>query len=257
LIPKTGESIVIPIRVALLPSTMLVDDLPGSVAVVIDVLRASTTITHALVHGARAVVPCLTVEDARSCAESIPPDQRLLGGERHGEMIDGFDLDNSPFGYTPEVVTGKTIFFTTTNGTKALNSAVNADAILIGAFVNFSAIVSTLIQRLQPITLVCAGTNGNITGEDVLFAGAVIDELLTRSPDAFAVDDLQAQMALDFYRTRASSDADFQSAFQASDGAVNLFAIGMNRDIERSQERNLFDAVPVWERDTNEIHLAE
>ncbi len=107
------------LSVAMLPE--LVDDslLASSTVVVIDIFRASTTIIHALAHGARAIHPCLSVDDAQRIAVTLPTPQRLLGGERGGVKIAGFDLGNSPFEYTSDVVHGKDIVFTTTNGTKA------------------------------------------------------------------------------------------------------------------------------------------
>ena len=102
-------------------------ELAGATAVVIDVLRAGTTIVYALAAGAEQVVPCLEVADARAMVEQFPAGTALLGGERQGLPIEGFDLGNSPDEYEPARVAGKTIVLTTTNGTRAMASAREAD----------------------------------------------------------------------------------------------------------------------------------
>ena len=133
--------------------------LDSAVAVVIDVLRASTTVVHALASGAQAVIPCETIDEAREQSTRRSSGTVLLGGERGGERIDGFDLGNSPLEFTPEAVAGKTIVFTTTNGTKALKQCASADRVLIGTFVNRAALLRVLQADGRPIHLVCAGTD--------------------------------------------------------------------------------------------------
>src|SRR5687768_3032349 len=115
-----------------LPELTSPEELAGGVVVVIDVLRASTTITYALAAGARELIPCLEIDDARAAATKLPPAQVVLGGERQGLPIAGFDLGNSPRDYTPERVGGKTVVFTTTNGTKAMLQCRQAARVLIG-----------------------------------------------------------------------------------------------------------------------------
>src|SRR5262245_57387196 len=109
-----------PLNVHLLPELTTPEALTGGVVVVIDVLRATTTITTALAAGARRVIPCLDVADARAAAANSPEGECVLGGERQGLRIEGFDLGNSPNEYTPASVGGKTLVFSTTNGTKAM-----------------------------------------------------------------------------------------------------------------------------------------
>jgi len=163
-----------------LPTLVTPEELVGGTVVVIDVLRASTTIIHALEAGAVEVIPCLEVEEARRIAATLPRSQVVLGGERGGLRIDGFDLGNSPLEYEPASVGGKTVVFTTTNGTRAMNQCRLAERVLIGAFVNAAAIVEQLAER-SPISLVCAGSGGDITRDDVLFAGLLVDRLQRRS----------------------------------------------------------------------------
>src|SRR5438132_9688378 len=121
-----------------LPTLMDPDELRDGTAVVIDVLRASTTICHALAAGAREVIPCLEVEEARRVAADNSGSRPMLGGEREGVRIEGFDLGNSPGEYRPDTVGGRTVVFTTTNGTRAMLGCRSARRVLIGSFVNFS-----------------------------------------------------------------------------------------------------------------------
>ncbi|WP_165070143.1 2-phosphosulfolactate phosphatase [Paludisphaera rhizosphaerae] len=165
------------VSVHLLPALIPSGALRGGVAVVIDVLRASTTIAHALAHGCEAVLPCLEIDEARRIAADFPRGQALLGGERRGEPIAGFDLGNSPGDYSAKACCGKTLVMTTTNGTKALLACLDAETVLVGAFVNFAATVQRLIHEERPIHIVCAGTEGQISYEDSLLAGAFASRL--------------------------------------------------------------------------------
>lgn len=238
------------LNVHLLPELCPPESLAGGTAVVIDILRASTTICHAFAAGAEKVIPCLTVEEAHRCKSQ--DEATLLGGERGGVRIDGFDLDNSPLAYTREVVAGKTIAFTTTNGTKALHRCTQAKEILIGSFANLTAVVTQLANHSNPVHLVCAGTNGVITGEDVLFAGAVVAQLQSQISD-LRLDNDSARIACDFWNSNSKTEQRFRQAMLDSRGGRNLQQLGLARDIERSSERDLFDFVPVWNQASNAI----
>ncbi len=153
--------------VHLLPFLFQPDELRGGTAVVIDVLRASTTITHALAAGANAVIPCEEIEEARQIAANLPATEVVLGGERDSKKIEGFDLDNSPLKYTPETVGGKTVVFTTTNGTRALSLSQQTEHILLGSFVNLNAVIASLAADNRALHLVCAGTRGPDNGHSL------------------------------------------------------------------------------------------
>jgi 2-phosphosulfolactate phosphatase len=158
--------------VHLLPGSIPPGALRGGVAVVIDVLRASTMIVHALAAGCEAVIPCLEIDEARRVAEGLPRGSALLAGERHGVPIEGFDLGNSPGACTAELCRGKTLVFTTTNGTKAILASLDAELVLVGSFVNFAATAQRLLHERRPVHLICAGTEGAVSYEDALLAGA-------------------------------------------------------------------------------------
>lgn len=229
------------IDVYLVPALIEPDELTGRTVVVIDVLRASTTIIHALAAGAVAVVPCLEVGEARTIAAGEFPGSAVLGGERGGLPIPGFDLGNSPREYTPQRVGDKTVVFTTTNGTRALLRCKAAKRVLIGAFVNLSAVCRELGDDSH-IVLLCAGTNGHVTREDALFAGAVVNELASGQ----ILND-QAELAADAWRACKSdlTGADpLGRALRSSRGGRNLIDTGQENDIDIAAQIDKFDTVP-------------
>src|SRR5260370_38837991 len=128
------------VHVHLLPILVPPCALAGGVAVVVDVLRASTTIIHALAAGCSAVRPCAEVEEARELAGTMRAGRVVLAGERGGVPLPGFDLGNSPREFTPRICRNATLVLTTTNGTRALLRAAEAERVLVAGFVNYSAV---------------------------------------------------------------------------------------------------------------------
>lgn len=163
----------------LLPTLIPPGALRGGTAVVVDVLRASSVMVHALASGCEAVIPCLEVEDARQAASNYPNGQVILGGERGGVAIDGFDLGNSPRTYSPEVCQGKMVVMTTTNGTKAILASLEAERIFVASFLNLSATLQRLRTEAdeRPVHLIASGTEGHISLEDTLLVGAFAAKL--------------------------------------------------------------------------------
>lgn len=258
------------VQVALLPSMIDRSELTGRVAVVIDVLRATTTLVEALSSGAASVIPCRQVEEAQRCARDSGSVQILTGGERHGRLIEGFDLDNSPFSYSPSAVAGRVIAFTTTNGTQAIAAAAEADRVLIGAFLNRRALAEELRRDGRPVLLVCAGTDGHITAEDVLFAGGLADELTETGPSAETIfhaalnaADIEqlgrvapshaTAIAIEFYRACGRDSEARRQTMRQSRGGSNLLEIGNARDIDRAAEDSVCDIIPEWDRTTGRI----
>lgn len=248
---------------------------PGEVAdetvVVIDVLRASTTITHALAAGCREIIPCLEVEDARQAAAQLPPGVVVLGGERGGLPIEGFTVGNSPDECHAGSIGGKTLVFTTTNGTRAMLACRLARRVLVGAFVNLPAVCRALEKDAADagsnVHLLCAGTRGQITREDVLFAGAIVDGL-SRDDRPWKLND-QAAIARDAWRQamghslgsvdyspRGGDDTLLAIRKRLADvlldtqGGRNLRAIGLERDVAVAAEIDRFDLV-------GELNVAE
>ncbi len=224
----------------------------------IDVLRASTTIVTALAHGAAGVRPVLTIDEARALAASGGPgSDMLLGGERGGRRIDGFDLGNSPLEYAPARVAGRRIVITTTNGTAALNACTSAAEVLIGGIVNRSAVAArarslAMVHGTANIHLVCAGTDGHVTEEDLLAAGGILDAA-SRLPGAER-DSLDAA-ALNAFRGVVSAAAHAEAAtaiaaaFATSLGGRNLIDLGMQADLPTAAAIDSLTVVPRLVRD--------
>jgi 2-phosphosulfolactate phosphatase len=148
-------------------------DLGGTTCVVFDVLRATSSMITALANGAAEIHPAKTIEEARALRVKMP--DALLGGERHGERIEGFDLGNNPFEYT--ALAGKRIISTTTNGTIALRACEGAGRVLVGALLNLAALRDELARSAPAeVLLVCAGTFETFAMEDAIAAGLLAAE---------------------------------------------------------------------------------
>jgi 2-phosphosulfolactate phosphatase len=219
------------VNVFLLPKQFEPGELRGGIAVVIDLLRASTTILAALSNGARCVIPSGDVATAKRIAADLPRADVLLGGERGGVRIEGFDLDNSPASYTSARVSDKTIVFTTTNGTAALLRAQAADRVLVGSLINRRAVAQELADDKRAVHLVCAGTDGCVTSEDLLTAGAIAAELEARIGETSSRDDL-ALVARDLWVAESSSIDRLRAALRQSRGGRNLVELGFDADID-------------------------
>ena len=219
-----------PIHVHLVPSLFTPPMLAGGTAVMIDVLRASTTICHALHAGADRVVPCASVEDARRTADELRAagEPALLAGERMCVKIEGFDLGNSPTEYRPEVVAARPIVLTTTNGTAALLRCLEAEEALVGAFANLSALCDHLAGGGGPVHFVCAGTDRNVTGEDALFAGRAANRLVDAGVGTFDHHDSDAAKLASAF---AAAHPDTAALLANSRGGRNLARLDRGSDV--------------------------
>jgi 2-phosphosulfolactate phosphatase len=229
----------------------------GGIAVVIDVLRASTTMVTALGDGAAAVWPVAAVDDARRLAERLGP-AAVLGGERGGERIRGFDLGNSPLEYTRDRIGGRDVVITTTNGTAAIAACQAAAETLVGAIVNRQAVAAAvrrlgMLEGLTDVHLVCAGTDGEMSAEDVLGAGAILEAALAAAPaDDHALDHAAAAARAAFRQVAATNDpeAALVAAFRRSPGGINLLALGMDADLVACARIDSRAVVPRLDRTT-------
>ncbi|MEQ6358736.1 2-phosphosulfolactate phosphatase family protein [Thermoanaerobacter thermohydrosulfuricus] len=145
--------------------------------VVIDTLRATSVITTALYNGAKEIIPVSEVEEAIELVKSLDKKTYLLAGERNSTKIEGFDLSNSPLEYTREKVENKTIIFTTTNGTKALKKVSLADNVILGCLLNASAVAKYIYTSNKDTIIVCAGTEGKFSFDDIITAGVIYKKL--------------------------------------------------------------------------------
>jgi 2-phosphosulfolactate phosphatase len=241
------------VRIYPLPAQIEPGDRAGGVAVVIDVLRASTTIIVALANGAARMIPCGDVETARRLAAEDSSGNTLCGGERGGVKIEGFDLDNSPASYVRDRIAGKTVAFTTTNGTAALLRTDGAARVLIAAFVNRQAVVETLHADGRPVHLICAGTDGRLTSEDLLGAAAIAAGL-ARFDDVEMWDE-STKGAAENWPEGISSKLLIDS-LRRSSGGRNLVELGFDQDIVRAAEVDSISVVPEYSSITRAIQIA-
>jgi len=196
-------------------------DLVGTIAVAFDVLRATSTMITALAHGAAGIWPVRTIEEAWALKAKRP--DALLGGERHGDRIGGFDLGNSPLEYG-ENVRGREIISTTTNGTIALRAVEHAAAVLASSLLNNGAVAAHLdSQHGHDILLVCAGTFREAALEDILAAGMLISLLPGR-----ALTD-SAQLALALYQRE---EGDLRAALHRARNGRALLAKGRQKEVD-------------------------
>ncbi len=237
------------VQVHLLPDLALPGRLTGGLAVVIDVLRSTTTMIHALAAGCTAVRPCLEVDEARELAGTMRAGRVLLGGERGGSPLPGFDLGNSPAEYTAKVCCGSTLVLTTTNGMRACLRATEAERILIAGFVNYSAVCEQLRQDDRSIHMICAGTDGEISLEDTLLAGAMIDFLCEVSE--VSLND-SARLAWDCFENHGQV---LLGALQIGKGGRHLLRLGLGEDIQAAAQVDQFNLVPELRRDPLRVEV--
>jgi 2-phosphosulfolactate phosphatase len=237
------------VQVHLLPQLVSCGVLAGSVVVVIDVLRSSTTIVHALAAGCKAVRPCLEVEEARELAGQMRAGRVILGGERGGQPLPGFDLGNSPGEYTPKVCKGCTLVLTTSNGSRALVKAAEAERVLVAGFVNYSAVCEQLRLETRSIHIICSGTEGEISLEDTILAGAIVD-FLSETVEVTLND--SARLAWDSYENHGRV---LEGALEVSKGGAKLRGLGYDEDIKAALRIDQFNLVPELRRDPLRVEV--
>jgi 2-phosphosulfolactate phosphatase len=209
--------------------------------IVIDALRATSVIAVALAEGARSVIPVMEIDEAVKLYHDLGADMALLCGEREGNPISGFHLGNSPFEYNAKTVKGRTLIMTTTNGTRAIHTAASAAILALGSMINASAVAEDARASGLDVTLVCAGTRGRFTVEDILTAGAIIDVL---APANLSMDDLSA-LSRDLYRRSAGNLA---AALESCSHARYLMEAGYARDVEYCMQKDSLRVVPYYEK---------
>jgi 2-phosphosulfolactate phosphatase len=227
---------------------------------VVDVLRATTVMVHALANGCEVVIPCGEIEQALAVANALPPGTAILGGERGGLPIPGFDLGNSPGDYTREVCEGKTLVMTTTNGTRAILASLGAERIYIASFANLKATIDELtVQFLKkdhghPIHIVCAGTEGFISLEDSLLAGALAKNLTdfahgTMGNALFGNDEALIALSQWLQVEHYLEERPLWPLLEVGRGGQNVTRIGLEKDIKVAAEVDRFPIVAELSRD--------
>jgi 2-phosphosulfolactate phosphatase len=223
------------------PALLHLYDVSNSIVVIIDVLRATSTIATVLYNGAKSVIP---VDSVSRCIEISKQIRGITAGERDGKIAEGLEYGNSPFEYPRNFIEGKTLVLTTTNGTKLLHMALDRGAkqIVTGSFPNLDAVCHYLLAQNLPVILACAAWKDRVNIEDMLFAGAVVNKV----KQSFAINCDSSQIAETLY-TEASNDLyGFMQAKKASH-YIRLSNYGLEKDIRYCLTPNTAPVLPFYE----------
>ena len=205
--------------------------------VVIDVVRATTTIIEALANGARAIYPTESTEEAVRIASSMGREDTLLCGERKGVKVEGFDLGNSPREFDAATVGGKKLVMTTTNGTRALGAAVEGARLLPCAFTNLGAVADE-IADVEHVVIVCAGREGRFSLDDALCAGHLIQRLIADTDDDHDLNDAARAV-----RALASARKPTRRFLGLTAGGASIVEIGLGEDLDICADVDRHDIV--------------
>lgn len=233
-----------PVHVAMIPALLRKDGLERSLVIAVDLLRATTTIAHAIAAGASAVRLVAEPADAIRERDGLGAAAAVAAGERGGVAPAGFDLGNSPRDFTRASVGGKTVVFTTTNGTKVIGVVKSAATVITGALVNRRAAAERAVRHDGPVMIACAGTDGRVAMEDCIAAGAIIDAMLAIGGERELTD--PAQVCLWAWRGASTNTETVGAAVHAAQGARNLQNVGLGRDVADCLRVDTIDATPLW-----------
>ena len=209
-----------------------------AIVVVIDVFRATSAIVTAFYNGVSKMIPVATVAEAKE----YQTNGYLAAAERDGEIIEGFELGNSPFGYMNNKVKGKTIAISTTNGTQAIEASRKASKILIGSFLNLDVLCEYLLSQKKDVVLVCAGWKNKFNLEDTIFAGAVVSKLSSNSDCIITCDSAIASQHLYNF-----SKDDLHGFLANSSHRNRLAKLDLERDIKYCLTPNQCPVIPIME----------
>ena len=210
----------------------------GRTVVVIDVVRASSTMVQGLANGCTGFLPVRTVTEARRRALTLSGPPPLLGGERRGVRLPGFQLGNSPLEYTAETVAGRNVVFSTTNGTAAIDASGGAATVVIGSFLNLGAAAEHAVRLGADVTLAGAGAGGRPVLDDVVCAGMLAQRIQELSPGGAVLTDA-AQLAL---LAAQPYQGRLLALLRDSFSGRALLAIGYGQDLEFCAR---LDALPI------------
>lgn len=235
-------------------SPVIADELyfTGKTSVVIDVLRATTTIVTALQNGAKEIIPVASVEFAVKVSGGMFGGQTLLGGERNTKKIEGFALGNSPLEYTAEVVSGKSIVFYTTNGSKAIVKAKFSENLFICSFLNLNAVVKHLSKLNNDVEIICSGRSNVFSLEDTVCAGKLISEILKNKEDVELSDSARAGLSLS--KTFGKS---LPKMLKETEHGKILLENGFEEDLKYCAKLNTSSIIPYFTGSTLKLHVLE
>ncbi|HIA37832.1 MAG TPA: 2-phosphosulfolactate phosphatase, partial [Flavobacteriales bacterium] len=212
----------------------------SNVVVVIDILRATSAICTALYHGAKKIIPVVSVEVAKEYLNKAD----IVGAERGGQIVEGFEYGNSPFCYAGSHVKDKTIVLTTSNGTFSIAAAQNAEEVIIGSFLNLDSVVKWILSQSLDVVLLCSGWKRKFNLEDSLFAGAIVDELVLSGKNLALTD--SAIAACELYK---SAKGDLNGFLKDSSHRNRLKNLKIEKDVEYCLKLNQMDLIPVLTAD--------
>jgi 2-phosphosulfolactate phosphatase len=235
--------------VYLTPGEVTAPALAGRTVVVLDVLRATTTIVQALSVGAKSVFPVGSIEEALRLANNFGRDEVLLAGERRCLPIEGFDLGNSPREFTPEKVAGKILVMTTTNGTAAMTLTVSSARVYIGSLLNLGAIIDELVETEADPVLLCSGRERHFALEDAACAGEFATRLIAARPGDWTLND-GAHAALALTREFGTG----VPMFELSAGGRGIVEAGLHEDLPFCAQVDLLDIIPVLHERSITLH---
>ena len=208
------------------------------VVVLVDVLRATTTICTAVGNGVEAIIPVATHEEARR----LKAEGFLVASEKDGVQVDFADFGNSAFSFTREAIGGRTLVYCTTNGTRALALAESAGSVVIGAFINISAVTEWLAAQRKDVVILCAGWKDKFCLEDALFAGALTGKLLHTG--LFEAECDSAEAALDLW---SLAEGDPLGYIEKAAQRHRLKRLGLDDVLPYSFTFDAVDVVPVFD----------
>lgn len=228
------------LEVCLSPALLHLYDTNNCNVVIIDIFRATSTITAALHNGAACVIPVASVEECIVIGNQTP--NSITAGERDGKVATGLAYGNSPFEYPADFINGKTLVLTTTNGTKLLHMVKGASNIIIGSFLNLDAVVNFLKKDDKPVILGCAAWKDRFNLEDTLFAGAVASAL----QQDFNINCDSARAAIHLHE---ASKGEYLAFLKNSSHYNRLSGYGLIKDLEYCTSANLHPIVPILKGD--------
>jgi len=229
----------------LFPRDLSECDLSNTLAVVVDIFRATSTIITAIHNGAKEVVPFKETEEVEERALDYPAGQALKCGERNGYTYSGFDLGNSPLEYNRDLIYNKTILFSSTNGSQLFSKIQSARKVIIGGFLNIERVVNSIIQNKQDCLIACAGNYGNISIEDSVYAGMIL-AMIKKNGVIIEMND-EARVSMILYQYYQD---DFQSIMRESSHGRHLSSIGKEEDMKFCLQVNTVDCLPVYNGQT-------
>jgi 2-phosphosulfolactate phosphatase len=210
----------------------------GSIVVVVDILRATSSIITAFHNGVERLIPVRTIEEARTFKDR----GYLIAAERDGRVLDFADFGNSPDNFSPERIRSRTIVYSTTNGTQAIQMAGRGHQVLVGGFLNISALAAYLIARQRDVLILCAAWKNKFSLEDSVFAGALTDKLL--GSDRFDTICDSAHAARDLWLL---AENDLVSYIDKAANRTRLKKLGLDSAIEYCHTQDVTDVIPVLE----------